>query len=139
MESHCPEDTWRIAADMLPRLPARTVIALHGNLGSGKTCFVQGLARALGIHQPVTSPTFTLIREYRGSRHLRHLDLYRLAGNIDVWLLGFEEYLEADGITAIEWAERAPDVLPADTIHIRLEAIGEASRIITVTWPEASK
>lgn len=128
-----PDETRAVAARLLPRLPARALLALHGNLGSGKTCFVQGLARALGVRRPVTSPTFTMIHEYQGHRPLVHIDLYRVRSPDEVLMLGFEEYLERDGIVVVEWAERAGDLLPASTLHIGLEvAAGEDRRRITL-------
>jgi tRNA threonylcarbamoyladenosine biosynthesis protein TsaE len=121
--SRSPAETRRLAARLLGELPGRAVIALHGELGSGKTCFVQGLAAALGVGQPVTSPTFTMISEYRGRRPLYHIDLYRLSRPEDILALGIEEYFEAEGIKAIEWAERAADLLPADAVHVVLTAL----------------
>ena len=122
--SRGPEETLEIARQLAATLPRRAVIALHGELGSGKTCFVQGLALALGITQAVTSPTFTIVNEYRGGeRPLYHIDLYRLSHPDQVLSLGFDEYLEADGITVIEWAERAGDLLPPDTLHIDFTAL----------------
>jgi len=96
------------------------VIALHGNLGAGKTCFTQGLAQAAGVREPVCSPTYTLISEYQGTVPFHHIDLYRLGGPEEAYDLGLDEYLETDGITVIEWAERAAEMLPSHTLHIRL-------------------
>lgn len=125
MVSHGPEETRSIAAFLADELPDRSVVALYGELGSGKTCFVQGLASALGITQPVTSPTFTIINEFRGARPLYHIDLYRLSGPDEILALGFDDYLEAGGVTAIEWAERAGDLLPPETVHVKLAALAQ--------------
>lgn len=122
VETKSPEETWELAAELAGELGAGTVIALHGDLGAGKTCFVQGLAAALGIDEPITSPTYTLIGEYEGRLPLHHIDLYRLSGPVDALGLGLEEYFDANGITAIEWAERAEGLLPPDLLHIRIEA-----------------
>jgi len=117
-----PEETHALAARILKEMPGRTVFALYGGLGSGKTCFTQGMALALGIRQPVTSPTFTLIREYReGNRPLYHIDLYRLRGAQDALDIGLEEYMKRGGFVVIEWAERALELLPKDTIHVRFD------------------
>lgn len=123
MLSQSPEETWAIAAALLVDVTGSAVLALHGDLGAGKTCFVQGLACALGITQPVTSPTFTIINEYRAARPLYHIDLYRLGGPDEIIALGFDEYLEADGVTAIEWAERAGELLPPSAIHIEFRSL----------------
>lgn len=122
VETNSPEETWALAAELANELAPGTVIALHGDLGSGKTCLVQGLAAALGIDEPVTSPTYTLIGEYQGRLPLHHIDLYRLSGPEEAVGLGLEEYFDADGITAIEWAERAEGLLPPDLLHIQIEA-----------------
>lgn len=122
VETNSPEETWELAAELANELGAGTVIALHGDLGAGKTCFIQGLAAALGIDEPITSPTYTLIGEYEGRLPLHHIDLYRLSGPAEALGLGLEEYFDANGITAIEWAERAEGLLPPDLLHIRIAA-----------------
>jgi tRNA threonylcarbamoyladenosine biosynthesis protein TsaE len=140
IETASAEETQALAARLEKELPDGAVVCLHGDLGAGKTCFVQGLAKALGIRRPVGSPTFTLINEYRGKRRLAHIDLYRLRGATDAFGLGVEEYLEHfDGVVAIEWAERLGDLLPEACWHVRLEAgtAGEASRRVTVERPAA--
>ncbi|OVE74244.1 tRNA (adenosine(37)-N6)-threonylcarbamoyltransferase complex ATPase subunit type 1 TsaE [bacterium B17] len=130
--STSPEMTRKLAEDFAKNISGNAVLALHGELGSGKTCFVQGIAHALDIHQPVTSPTFTIINEYRGTSPLYHMDLYRMNSPDEVLALGFEEYVESDGVTAIEWPERAADVLPEQTVHIRFETTdNENERKIT--------
>ena len=113
--------TRKLAEEFAGYISPNAVFALHGELGSGKTCFVQGIAHGLGINQPVTSPTFTIINEYKGNLPLFHMDLYRLNRPDEVLALGFEEYIESNGITAIEWPEHAGDILPDKTIHIRFE------------------
>lgn len=122
VETNSPEKTWALAAELAAELNPGAVVALHGDLGAGKTCFVQGLAAALGIDEPVTSPTYTLIGEYQGRLPLHHIDLYRLSGPEEALGLGLEEYFDADGITAIEWAERAEGLLPPDLLHIQINA-----------------
>ena len=135
--SRSPSDTWTLARAIVEATHGGLVIALHGDLGSGKTCFVQGLAAALGIRRPITSPTFTVINEYRGSRPLHHVDLYRLHSPDEALAIGFEDYLHSDGITAVEWAERAGDLIPSSAIHVRFELLPDSEmRQITVRWPE---
>ncbi len=99
-----------------------TVFALYGEMGAGKTRFAQGLALALGVDEPVSSPTFTLINEYAtadGGRFV-HMDLYRLEDEWAVAELGFEEYLESAVMLTIEWPERAGELLPPTAVHVRL-------------------
>ena len=136
IKSEGPEQTWAVAADLMESLEPGTVIALHGDLGAGKTCFIQGLAVAMGIMDPITSPTYTLIGEYEGRMKLHHIDLYRLANSVEALGIGLEEYLESDGITAIEWAERAEEILPKSMLHVSIEkGRDEMSRQIEI-WRE---
>ena len=110
------------------------VIALHGDLGAGKTTFVQFLAAALGVSRPVTSPTFTLVGEYPlpDGGLLVHMDLYRLSPGTDLGAIGFDEYLHSGALVAIEWAERAADALPTDTLHLYIDLVpgDDARRVI---------
>ncbi len=122
VETYSPEETQGLAAELAAGLSAGGVVALYGDLGVGKTCFVQGLAAALGIMGPVISPTYMLIGEYEGRLPLNHIDLYRLSGPQEALGIGLEEVLEGDGITVIEWAERAGGLLPPDVLHILIKA-----------------
>ena len=112
---------WAFAAQLEPFLVGGETIALHGDLGAGKTCFTQGLAHALGITAPITSPTYAIIHEYPSGRlPLIHMDLYRLHGPDDLIALDYEDYLEGNSICVIEWPSRAADLLPEDTLHITI-------------------
>ncbi|WP_221031040.1 tRNA (adenosine(37)-N6)-threonylcarbamoyltransferase complex ATPase subunit type 1 TsaE [Actomonas aquatica] len=109
------------AAALASELPDDTVLALHGDLGVGKTTFVQGLAAGLGIQDPVTSPTFNLYTLYEeGPRRLLHLDAYRLDNEDQVEALMLEDFLVSPWIAAIEWPERIPGWLPTNTWHLDL-------------------
>jgi tRNA threonylcarbamoyladenosine biosynthesis protein TsaE len=123
-------ETESVARALAARTAAGTRLHLYGDLGAGKTVFVRGLADGLGIDpDEVSSPTFTLIQEYRGRLPLYHADLYRLAP-ADVPDLGLEA-IAADGVLAVEWAERLPEQDPA-AIRIRLEDLGDSERRITI-------
>ncbi len=113
------------------------VVALSGELGSGKTCLTQGIAKGLGVAEnvPVVSPTFTLINEYPGRTPLFHLDVYRLSGSRDLEDMGYEEYFYGSGIIVIEWAEKIRDILPANTLHVNLRYIDENTREMTLEGP----
>ena len=117
------EATQAIAKRLAETLRPGSILALHGDLGSGKTCFVTGIARALAIPDAITSPTFTMINEYAGTLALCHMDLYRISAPDELFTLGLEDYFDSDGVTVIEWAERAGDLLPEDTIHILFEVL----------------
>lgn len=115
------EQTRTLARRLAPALPADTVLALHGDLGVGKTTFVQGLAEGLGIQESVTSPTFNLYVLHQGPRgRLLHLDAYRLEGAAQVEALMLEDFLVSPWIAAIEWPEKIADWLPHDSWHLDL-------------------
>lgn len=114
-------ETRKIAVGLAGILPIDTVLALHGDLGVGKTTFVQGLAEGLGITEPVTSPTFNLYTLHEGnSTRLLHLDAYRLESAAEVEGLMLEDFLVSPWIAAIEWPERIVDWLPDNTWHLEL-------------------
>ena len=122
--------TREVAAEFVANLREGSVVALTGDLGSGKTEFVKGLAIGLRCSSEVTSPTFTLVHEYRGGRlPLIHMDLYRLDDARELADFGFDEYLMGDGICAIEWANKFPERLPEDVMIVRF-SIGEGDRRI---------
>ncbi len=107
------------------------VICLNGELGSGKTVFTKGFANALGIRESVTSPTFTIIKEYEGELPLYHMDVYRLDGNTEG--VGIEEYFSKGGVVIIEWANTIKDILPENRLDIKIKVAGENSRVLIVT------
>ncbi|MEW6573582.1 MAG: tRNA (adenosine(37)-N6)-threonylcarbamoyltransferase complex ATPase subunit type 1 TsaE [Bacillota bacterium] len=120
VKSDSPEATRTIGEKVGRFLAAGDVVALYGDLGAGKTCFAQGVARGLGILGQVTSPTFVLLREYEGRLPLYHFDAYRLSGPEDFAELGSEEYFSGPGVSIIEWAERVTDILPEDRLEVEL-------------------
>jgi tRNA threonylcarbamoyladenosine biosynthesis protein TsaE len=128
-----PEATRKVAAGLAAKLRPGSVLALHGELGAGKTCFIQGLAEALGAERTVTSPTYTLINEYPGRLKLNHIDFYRIRAAHDALSMGLDEYFDSDAVTAIEWAERIAPLLPERTIHIEIKPGPSANeRVITI-------
>jgi len=112
-------------------LKSGDVIGLFGNLGSGKTTFIKGLAEGLGINKRfVNSPSFVLVKEYKGRVPFYHFDLYRIKNLIEVFNIGYEEYLSNKGIIAIEWADRIKDVLPKDYLQINFVFNSENGRLL---------
>ncbi len=125
-------ETEAIAEELASILKAGDIVALHGTLGSGKTCFVRGLARGLHLEQPVKSPSFSLINEYPGDTPLYHLDFYRLENEDEIADLGWTDYLSTSGIVVIEWAERVKNMLPVDRFDVYLSINGENVRRIEI-------
>jgi tRNA threonylcarbamoyladenosine biosynthesis protein TsaE len=110
------------------------VLALQGDLGAGKTNFVQGLARGLGITQDVNSPTFILANEYPGGRlPLYHVDAYRVENAAEAEGFGLDDYLNGEGVTVVEWAERVREALPNDTLWIEMDYVNENERRLRAT------
>lgn len=107
------------------------IICLDGELGSGKTVFTKGIANALGINESITSPTYTIIKEYDGELPLYHMDVYRLNGNIEG--LGLEEYFTKGGVVVIEWADTIKDILPEERLEIQFKVVDENKRVLILT------
>jgi tRNA threonylcarbamoyladenosine biosynthesis protein TsaE len=120
--STSPDTTRRIGQQLGNLLQASDLVALTGDLGAGKTCCIQGIARGLGIpdSMAVTSPTYTLIHEYQGRLPIYHFDVYRLTAGDDLYDLGYEEYFYGNGVTLIEWADRIRSFLPDDYVALHL-------------------
>ena len=130
--TNSPAETEAIGAALGKILKPGTVIAYRGDLGAGKTAFTRGLARGLGSSEMVTSPTYTIVNEYLGGRMpLFHFDMYRLASSDDLWDIGWEDYLDRNGVCAVEWSENVEDAME-DAISITIEKLGEDSRRITI-------
>ncbi|MDR0540208.1 MAG: tRNA (adenosine(37)-N6)-threonylcarbamoyltransferase complex ATPase subunit type 1 TsaE [Spirochaetaceae bacterium] len=123
-----PEETKALGERAGKNAHAGAIIALSGGLGAGKTCFTQGIARALGINEPVTSPTYAIVSEYKGRLPLYHIDAYRLSGEKDFIDIGGEDFLDSDGICVIEWAEKIGRILPPGALYITIELQPDGSR-----------
>ena len=131
------EETQALGEVLGATLNAGAVVACIGELGAGKTAFLQGLARGLGVTSAVTSPTFVLVNVYRGRVPVYHLDAYRTASLAEVQDLGFEEMRDGEGVTLIEWADRILPLLPARAIVVRIQGLGDEPRQIEVEEPGA--
>ena len=130
--TNSPQETEALGQKLGQTLPAGTVIAYRGDLGAGKTAFTRGLARGLGIQDPVTSPTYTIVNEYLGGRiPLFHFDMYRLHSADDLFDIGWDDYLERQGICAVEWSENVEEALE-NPLVVTICKTGEESRKITL-------
>lgn len=122
-----------LGAALAEKLKPGDAVGLIGDLGAGKTHFVHGIARGLRIEGYVTSPSFTIINTYKGpGATLNHIDLYRIGDHTEIEELGLEEYIYGDGISVIEWAEKAPEYLDDMRFVVRFEFVGETERAIEI-------
>lgn len=131
--SDSPARTEALGELVAARLRPGDVIACYGGLGMGKTAFTRGLARGLGVTEPVTSPTYTIVNEYlSGSMPLFHFDMYRLSSSDELFDIGWEDYLARGGVCAVEWSENVADALPENTVRVRIDRDGDTGRRITI-------
>jgi tRNA threonylcarbamoyladenosine biosynthesis protein TsaE len=136
VDSASPEETAELGEKLGRVLEAGDVIALSGGLGAGKTAFVQGLARGLGIGGRIASPSFTIVNEHEAARvPLYHADFYRLEDAAELDAIGFQDYFGRGGVVVVEWADRFPRALPDERLDLRIEITGPASRRFTVIGP----
>ncbi|MDO4615181.1 MAG: tRNA (adenosine(37)-N6)-threonylcarbamoyltransferase complex ATPase subunit type 1 TsaE [Lachnospiraceae bacterium] len=140
IETNSREETYETGRKLAEQAEAGSVYALSGDLGVGKTVFTQGFARGLGITEPVTSPTFTILQSYEEGRlPLHHFDVYRIADPEEMDEIGYEECFFGDGVSLVEWAELIEELLPEETIRITIEKDPEQGfdyRRITITGAE---
>lgn len=131
-------ETMEIARNIESEKFPNMIICLDGELGSGKTVFTKGIAQALGIDEVITSPTFTIIKEYLyGEMPLYHMDVYRLDGNTDG--IGIEEYYSKGGIVVIEWADTIKDILPEERLDIKIKVSDDENKRIIVINPHGKQ
>ena len=131
--SHSEAQTRRLGARLGRLLQSGDIICLEGELGVGKTRFIQGVGRGMGMAEPLTSPTFTLVKEYRTADPfltLYHIDLYRIEKPAETHTFGLEEYLYGEGVCLIEWAEKVKELLPAARLWITMRHLSESKRAI---------
>lgn len=127
--------TKEIAQDFAKTLKTGDVVCMYGDLGAGKTEFVRAMAQEFGITDYITSPTFTIVNEYKGTLDLYHFDVYRIADSDEMYEIGYDEYIDGDGICVIEWAELIEDILPPHRYNVTINkdlANGESYRKITI-------
>jgi len=134
--SNSSDETFALGSALGEKIGRKSVVALYGDLGAGKTVFAKGIAAGLGITGDITSPTFSLMEVYEGNITLYHFDLYRIEDPNEFANLSFEEYWEGDGVSVIEWPEIAKEILPSKKINVRIEYIDENRRTITIEYPD---
>ena len=130
------QETEELGFRLAQTLKGGAVVAMYGDLGAGKTAFVRGMARGLGLNCRVSSPTFTIVNEYLGERELIHFDMYRLSGADELFDIGWEDYLNRGAVCAVEWSEKVEDAFYGDEIVVRIEKLGDTRRKITIEGAE---
>ncbi len=133
IRTHSMDETVEAGVRLGSLLDKGDLLCLYGNLGTGKTAFTSGIARALDIHGYITSPTFTIVNEYKGKMPLYHFDVYRIADPEEMFEIGFEEYIGGEGVVVVEWAELIEDILPRERIRVQISkdlAAGLDTRVI---------
>ena len=130
--TNSPEETEQLGCSLGKLLAAGAILAYAGDLGAGKTAFTRGLARGLGATEPVTSPTYTIVNEYLSGRlPLFHFDMYRLSSADELWDIGWEDYLDRNGICAVEWSENVREAME-NAISVKFDKLGDCRRRITI-------
>lgn len=137
--SNCEAQTGLAGEKLAKVLKPGDVIAFYGDLGAGKTAFIRGLARGLGLDARVNSPTFTIVNEYLGKVPLFHFDMYRLGDAEELFEIGWEDYLERGGVCAVEWSENVEGAFPPETIVVKIHKTGECDREIEITMPDSRR
>jgi len=133
--SRSAQETQALGERLGARLGGGDVVACIGPLGAGKTCFLQGLARGLGVMTGVTSPTFVLVNQYRGRLPVYHVDAYRTGSLTELVDLGLEEMLHGEGVTVVEWADKLLPLLPPRTVTVTIAGLGDEPRQIELAGP----
>ena len=134
--SHNESETEELGARLAQKLPGGAVVAMYGDLGAGKTAFVRGMARGMGLDCRVSSPTFTIVNEYLGPRELIHFDMYRLSGADELFDIGWEDYLNRGAVCAVEWSENVQDAFFGDEVRVTIERLSDTERKITIEGAE---
>ena len=134
--SHSQLETEEVGRKLAEILPGGSVVAMYGDLGAGKTAFVRGMAKGMGLSRRVSSPTFTIVNEYLGERELIHFDMYRLSSADELFDIGWEDYLSRGAVCAVEWSENVQDAFFGDEIVVRIDKLNDTDRKITIEGAE---
>lgn len=138
IQTHSEQETEAAGEALAKTLPEGAVIALYGDLGAGKTAFVRGMARGLGLTDRVSSPTFTIVNEYLGGdKPLFHFDMYRLSGPEELFGVGWDDYLTRGGVIAVEWSENVEAAFEGTELRVRLTRLGDETREIEIEMEDA--
>lgn len=131
-----PEETFDVGFKIGKLLKKGDIVSLNGDLGAGKTHLTKGIAKGIEVDEYITSPTFTLVNEYRGRIPLYHFDVYRINDIGELYEIGFDEYIYGDGVSVIEWGDIIKEILPDDVININIKKIDDNTREIHIDAKE---
>jgi len=131
--SKTEKDTFQFAYSLAEKVIPGDIFLLEGELGAGKSIFVRGIAKGLGVNEAMPSPTFTLVNEYSAKLPVYHFDFYRLSDPFELFEIGFEEYIYSNGVSFIEWPSKGGDLIPQKSIKVKIDILNDKRRI-TVTW-----
>ena len=134
--SHSQLETEEVGRKLAEKLPGGSVVAMYGDLGAGKTAFVRGMAKGMGLSCRVSSPTFPIVTESLGERELLHFDMYRLSSADELFDIGWEDYLSRGAVCAVEWSENVQDAFFGDEVVVRIEKLNDTDRKITIEGAE---
>lgn len=126
------QDTEKVGKIISRHLAKGTVLCLDGDLGVGKTALTQFIAREFGVKEYITSPTFTIIKEYEGNLPFYHMDVYRIESEDDMYELGYDEYIYSEGVTIIEWSKKIEGILPKNRININIQRLDDSRRALFI-------
>ena len=129
-------ETEKVGERLAKAVSGGAVVAMYGDLGAGKTAFVRGMARGMGLTCRVSSPTFTIVNEYLGERELIHFDMYRLSGADELFDIGWEDYISRGAVCVVEWSENVQDAFFGDEVVVRIEKLNDTDRKITIEGAE---
>jgi len=133
-KSACELDTYNIGKEISKKILSGDVLLLEGSLGAGKSVFIRGVIEGLGVNEAIPSPTFTIVNEYSGKFQIYHFDFYRINDPFELYEIGFEDYIYSDGVSLIEWASKASDLMPENAISVNIKIISDNERQIDISW-----
>jgi tRNA threonylcarbamoyladenosine biosynthesis protein TsaE len=127
-------DTYKIAYKFSEKLKQGDIVLFEGQLGAGKSIFIRGILNGLGVNEVIPSPTFTIVNEYKTKFSIYHFDFYRINDPYELYEIGFEEYIYSGGISLVEWASKAIDLMPDDAVKVDITILSDNKREITINW-----
>ncbi len=133
-QSKSEKETFNFAFYLSKKIKPGDIFLIEGELGAGKSIFVRGMSKGLGINEPMPSPSFTIVNSYEGIYPINHFDFYRINDPFELFEIGFEEYIYSDCISFIEWPSKAEELIPEKAIEVQISILDDNSREIIILW-----